>query len=282
MRIVRLKISTLAALATLAVTAAHAADMPLPPPQAEPCCSNWYLRGFVGSGMTDKFKLDYLENPAHTTGFVFDQNSNSDTSFIGGGVGYNFNSWLRFDGTAEYRGRTQVNARGVYNPAGDGDAYQGYIKSWVFLANAYVDLGTWNCFTPYVGVGVGGAYNQLADFVDMGIGTTGAGFGRNSTNWSLAWALHAGVAYDISKSSQGRALLPLSELRLCHRYGRLHRRLHPRLLQVQQPAIARHHARPALDLLRCGGAAALRLYAAAAAAAEQPRLIENIPSAPFG
>jgi opacity protein-like surface antigen len=134
-------------------------------------------------------------------GFAFDQHSNADTFFIGGGVGYNFNSWLRFDGTAEYRGRTQVNARGVFNPvSGDGDAYQGYIKSWVFLANAYADLGTWNCFTPYVGFGVGGAYNQLADFVDMGIGTTGAGFGRNSVNWSLAWALHAGISYDVSKN----------------------------------------------------------------------------------
>jgi opacity protein-like surface antigen len=83
---------------------------------------------------------------------------------------------------------------------GNGDAYQGYIKSWVFLANAFVDLGTWNCFTPFVGVGVGAAYNQLANFVDMGIGTTGAGFGRNSAEWHPAWALYAGVGYNVSKS----------------------------------------------------------------------------------
>lgn len=196
----RFVIPVLAALAALTASpTARAADMPLAPPAAEPCCSNWYLRGFVGVGMTNKFKLDFLENPAHTTNFVFDQNSNSDTFFVGGGIGYNFNSWLRFDGTAEYRGRTQVNARGVFDPA-TGNAYQGYIKSWVFLANAYVDIGTWYCFTPYVGAGVGGAYNQLADFVDMGIGNPGAGFGRNSTNWSLAWALYAGLSYDLSKS----------------------------------------------------------------------------------
>ena len=199
----RFAIPTLAALAALmASPAARAADMPMPPPAAaEPCC-NWYLRGFVGEGMTNKFGIQYLPAPANVgNGFAFDQNSNADTFFIGGGIGYNFNSWLRFDGTAEYRGRTLVNARGVYNPLnGDGDAYQGYIKSWVFLANAYVDLGTWNCFTPYVGAGVGGAYNQLVDFVDMGIGTTGVGFGRNSANWSLAWALHAGISYDLSKS----------------------------------------------------------------------------------
>ena len=200
----RYVIPTLAAFAALTASPpVRAADMPLPPPAAEPCC-NWYLRGFVGEGMTNKFGVQYLPAPANVgSGFFFDQNSNADTSFIGGGVGYNFNSWLRFDGTAEYRGRTQVNAHGYYDFAtGSGDAYQGYIKSWVFLANAYVDLGTWNCFTPYVGAGVGGAYNQLADFVDMGFGPAsgGAGFGRNSANWSLAWALHAGVSYDLSKN----------------------------------------------------------------------------------
>jgi opacity protein-like surface antigen len=83
---------------------------------------------------------------------------------------------------------------------GQGDAYQGYLKSWVFLGNAYVDLGTWNCITPFVGAGIGAAYNQLADFVDMGIGTTGAGFGRNSSDWNFAWALHAGLAYEVSKN----------------------------------------------------------------------------------
>jgi len=121
--------------------------------------------------------LDYLPNPANVgTGFVFDQHSMADTSFVGMGVGYELNNWLRFDLSGEYRGRTQVNARGVFDPVtGDGDAYQGYIKSWVFLTNAFVDLGTWNCFTPFIGAGVGGAYNQLADFVDMGIGVTGRG-----------------------------------------------------------------------------------------------------------
>ena len=64
MCIARLKIATLAALASLAVTAARAADMPLPPPQAEPCC-NWYLRGFVGVGMTHSDQMQYIQNPAN-------------------------------------------------------------------------------------------------------------------------------------------------------------------------------------------------------------------------
>ena len=45
----RFTIPTLAVLAALmAIPAARAADMPLPPPPAEPCCSNWYLRGDIG------------------------------------------------------------------------------------------------------------------------------------------------------------------------------------------------------------------------------------------
>jgi opacity protein-like surface antigen len=198
----RLAIPTLAALAVFTASpVVHAADMPLPAP-APAVTDNWYLRGYVGVGMNATPTLDYLPNPANVgNGFVFDQHSMADTSFVGMGVGYELNNWLRFDVSGEYRGRTQVNARGVYNPVtGQGDAYQGYIKSWVFLTNAFVDLGTWNCFTPFIGVGVGGAYNQLADFVDMGIGQTGAGFGRNTTEWHLAYAVYAGVGYAVSKN----------------------------------------------------------------------------------
>ena len=199
----RFAIPTLAALAVLTASpAARAADFSPPPPMVvPPDVSSWYLRGQIGVGM-NHFTIDYLPSPPNVgNGFVFDQHSIADTVFIGFGAGYNWNNWLRFDGTVEYRAKTQINARGVFDPiTGFGDAYQGYLKSWVFLANAYVDLGTWNCFAPFVGAGVGGAYNTMADLVDMGIGTTGAGFGRNSSQWSPAWALYAGIGYDVSKS----------------------------------------------------------------------------------
>ena len=111
-----LKISMLTAVAVLAATTAQGADYAPPPPQIvqpppQEFAQNWYLRGFVGVGMTNKFKLDFLENPAHTTNFVFDQNSNSDRTFVGGGVGYEWNNWLRFDLTGEYRSRRSQRAR---------------------------------------------------------------------------------------------------------------------------------------------------------------------------
>ncbi|MGA9947852.1 MAG: outer membrane beta-barrel protein, partial [Xanthobacteraceae bacterium] len=67
-------------------------------------------------------------------------------------------------------------------------------------ANGYIDLGTWNCLTPFIGAGVGAAFNSLDDFVDTGLGTTGSGIGGNPTETHLAWALHAGVSYAVTQN----------------------------------------------------------------------------------
>ncbi len=109
-----------------------------------------------------------------------------------------------------------------------GDAYQGYLKSWVFLANAYVDLGTWDCLTPFVGAGVGGAYNHDADLIDIGIGTTRRRLRpQHQQRGAPAWALYAGVAYNVTQNFK---------VDLAYRYlnygsvtdtDRLHRRLQP-------------------------------------------------------
>ena len=91
------------ALVTLfGVTAASAADYTPPPPPVvvqppQECCSDWYLRGFVGIGMNSKPDLEYQQNPANSSNFGFDYSSIADASFIGGGIGYNWNDWLRFD-----------------------------------------------------------------------------------------------------------------------------------------------------------------------------------------
>jgi opacity protein-like surface antigen len=193
--VARLTISSLAALASLGLTAAQAADFAPPPPPPQPhFAEGWYLRGNVGVGMNGTYSLDYQT----VTNATLQHHSNEDTFFVGGGVGYEWNNWLRFDATAEYRSKSRVYAFVTYPPNGL-DTYEGYLKSWVFLANAYVDLGTWNCFTPFVGAGVGGAYNTLANFSDINP-NGGFGFGRNPSEWHLAWALHAGVAYNVSNN----------------------------------------------------------------------------------
>jgi opacity protein-like surface antigen len=198
--------------ATLISTAAYAADLPPPAPmyqpqiayQAPPAVaetSGWYLRGDVGVGMNSA-NLQFLQNPLNSSNFAFDHSSIADTTFIGGGIGYELNNWFRFDATAEYRSKTQVNAFGLYTFGGGtfGDQYQANLTSVVALANAYVDLGTWWCLTPYVGAGVGGAYNSLVDFDDIGIATSGAGTGPSVSKWSPAWALYAGVDYNVTQN----------------------------------------------------------------------------------
>ena len=213
----RFMLSALAAIAVLAASAAHAADYSPPPPQPPPyipppppadCCSSWYLRGFVGAGINGNYKLDITPLPSDTYTAT---NSIADSYFIGGGVGYNWNNWLRFDVTAEYRAKTHISALVVSQPGGNGpvavDQYDGNLSSWVFLANAFIDLGTWDCWTPFVGAGIGGAYNTISNFVDVtpsvdAFGATGSSFGlgRGTSNWDLAWALYAGVSYAVSKN----------------------------------------------------------------------------------
>lgn len=217
----RLKFFGVAAL-VLAGGAAHAADYSQPPvyqpepqPQPQPiiiqqpapasfdCCDGWYLRGHVGAGMTSASQLTFKQTPqTQAANFSLDSSSVSDAYFIGGGIGYEWNNWLRFELTAEYRAKSRFSAIGTTKPPTpyDINTYEGNLKSWLFLANAFVDLGTWNCFTPFVGLGVGAAWNQITDFKDLGILTGGHGYGRDTGQWNLAWALYAGVAYNVTKS----------------------------------------------------------------------------------
>jgi opacity protein-like surface antigen len=202
----------------LASTGALAADFPAPPPPpqfvpAPPVeVGGWYLRGDVGVGRQTFDTFDH-----HQTNDVFvwpaswriDQSGIGDTAFVGFGAGYAWNSWLRFDVTGEMRMKSKVHALGSYTefcPQGRCfDLYDGDHSAWVFLANAYIDLGTWWCITPFIGVGVGGAWNRTSNFTDVGFitgpGTTGFGFqSAESSKWNMAWALHAGLTYNVNNN----------------------------------------------------------------------------------
>jgi opacity protein-like surface antigen len=84
------------------------------------------------------------------------------------------------------------------------DTYHATKNEWVVLGNAYVDLGTWWCITPFIGAGVGGARVSINNFTDTGLSNLGGGalpglaFGDNVSKWNFAWALHAGVAYKVT------------------------------------------------------------------------------------
>jgi opacity protein-like surface antigen len=217
MRSVKLLIA--AGAASLLSSAAFAADMgsimPAPPaPYYAPPVEDfggWYLRGDIGMTNT----RGKLFAPAYDDVSTLSVNQLGH-GFTGGtsygvGVGYQFNSWFRADVTGEYRSKVMFSGTDFANIAGLGpisDVYSARFSSWVAMANVYVDLGTWWCITPFVGAGVGGAFNQIDGLQDLGsIPSPGVGsvnsasyFANQANKTSFAWAAHAGLAYKVNQN----------------------------------------------------------------------------------
>ncbi|MGW9329867.1 outer membrane protein [Bosea sp. NPDC055594] len=214
------------AMALGASAVAKAADFPVapPPPPPEPVAlrgtlsSGIYLRGDVGVGITSigKYEQDDLRNGG---GVFISEGDRTTTFFAGLGLGYRFNNWFRVDGTLEFRGGGEASATDRWDytnqygrPGILTNTYKGNVSSMVALFNAYVDLGTWNCLTPYLGAGIGVAQNRVTGLTDQGanwidptgqyaaiiqptLGTAGSG-----SNTNMAWALMAGVGYEVNKN----------------------------------------------------------------------------------
>jgi opacity protein-like surface antigen len=204
---------------TLMSTAAFAADMPIagPPMYAAPPPADfggWYLRGDIGFSNQSVSSVKNT-NPALYTGLTsFNQTTGFDTGGIFGvGAGYKFNNWFRADITGQYRGNTNFHGLDIISYPNGGavgygsDVYNAQKSEWLVLANAYADLGTWWCLTPYIGAGIGTARVQIANFTDQGVAylfPPGSGVGPSlvsaapGSKWNFAWALHAGVAYQVT------------------------------------------------------------------------------------
>lgn len=232
--------------------AAKAADLSLPPvyePEASPIVelgSGWYLRADA-----NVYDASYDSSIFGTL-----NNTNFGATL---GVGYQFNPFFRVDVTADYMTPVQRNNMIVLPGTGVGggglpagsfgslyppgcpvqvdpvigsniDSLTCTANPWAkvtanaYLANAYIDLGHWYGFTPYVGAGAGLAYihtqaNVTYRFINGTLygdgnsfcgGATGiAGVpcfhlgypnnaGANVVNYNFAYALMAGVSYDIS------------------------------------------------------------------------------------
>ena len=195
--------------ATLLSSAAFAADMAIAPPPmyAAPMVEDfggWYLRGDIGFSNQRVSRLNNVLDAGNTSS-VQTNNFNS-AGIFGLGVGYRVNNWFRADVTGEYRGNSQFfgTDRITYQGGVGTDTYHATKNEWVVMANAYVDLGTWWCITPFIGAGVGGARVAINGFTDQGIANNGGGalpglaYGDSVAKWNLAWALHAGLAYKVT------------------------------------------------------------------------------------
>ena len=222
------RVFAVAGAAALYATATLAADM-APPYVPAPSCvprgsvprgvtpylpyceeefGGWYLRGDIGMTNQQVGSLNNLLYSQYTSVETVDKGFNSSPLF-GLGIGYQWNEWLRTDVTGEYRGRANFHgldigtAPGLILP----DDYRASKSEWLFLANAYVDLGTWWHITPFVGAGIGMSQITIDSFRDVGI--TGiaptppilsVAYGNSASTWNFAWALHAGLAYKVTKN----------------------------------------------------------------------------------
>jgi opacity protein-like surface antigen len=210
----------LIALSSVAV----AADLLPPAPALEPPplaaeFSGWYLRGDVGLGVNASTpSLAVSPNPL--AGYPASATNNFYNSSISAsgifdiGFGYQFNNWLRGDITEEYRGGGHFQSLEVLNDYAGGlqysDFYRANMWSAVTMFNGYADMGTWWGVTPYVGAGVGFAYNKLFGVTDNGyeynsadtaepLQSTG-GYFDDGGKWNFAWALMAGLSFNVTQN----------------------------------------------------------------------------------
>ena len=166
------------------------------------------FEGFIGATnpVADGIRSELFQLNDFT---VVHEDIKSSTLF-GLGVGYQFNKWLRFDMTAEYRGKLLFIAQDKY-PGGNGtfsrasndadgvflpntNEYTADIESWVGLWNAYADLGAYWCFTPYVGTGIGIASVSVLGLKDVNVLNGGVAYGADNTETNFAWAAYGGIA----------------------------------------------------------------------------------------
>ncbi len=204
--------------------------------------SGWYLRGDVGYAINKPY--EFSETPA---GF-----STNTQGFSGSvGMGYHFNDYLRgelnfgmlptssFDNAfvttcARTQTTTVVNSTGAITSqisalespvASCNGSNNGQNRAFDGMASAFVDLGTYVGFTPYVGGGVGIAYTSYSltqnarRCVNGNPVSTTDGSGNTTTvtvtcldpsnytgtvssekQFSLAYSLDAGFAYQVSKN----------------------------------------------------------------------------------
>ena len=221
--------------------------------------TGWYLRGDAG------WSRDSLP-PLTADGTFGTALKVHNLASLSIGFGYKLNNWFRTDITGEWRAPVSSNrtsatfscpleVRGLVNAA-TGDNIGIYalqnqcrsvesatLKRGVFLANGYVDLGTWSGVTPFVGAGVGLAYgrtNGRYDWIDTAnngsytanlvapggfpiiwldefgnpapthqFGVQSKARSLNQTKFNFAWAIMAGLAVDVS---------PKTKLEFSYRY----------------------------------------------------------------
>jgi len=168
----------------------------VPAPMPIPMTTAWYIRGDIAYGAYDEVGL--LEGNQ----YQLTDNNIDDSWSIGGGIGYYFTERLRGDITVDYLADSEIigDNGDATAPVGGGRRVVD-LHSAAALANLYYDFNMHGQFSPYVGVGVGAAFNNVGAGIATGTtylnGLQGVIEGSSETNF--AWALMAGASYQVSK-----------------------------------------------------------------------------------
>jgi opacity protein-like surface antigen len=182
--------------ATMSAPFAMAADIievddRVPAPYHE---GGWYLRGDIGYVIPEDPVVVY------GNGVVPFVNENLGGAWmIGAGIGYQFNPSFRADITVDFRTDSTFTGGTVCGGCGGALSVERQkLSTTTVMFNAYWDMGECGGFTPYIGGGVGFAYNWLHDII-----------GRNPTmtvtwvpdggKWNFAAAVMAGATFDVTE-----------------------------------------------------------------------------------
>jgi opacity protein-like surface antigen len=188
--------------------------------------SNWYIRGDLAYAQ---------ETFPDIAPFAFGSSPSAlNTYSAGAGMGYKVNYWFRTDLILDYR--SMIHAVGSSAPMACSalladpntglltpfpESCTGHFDSeihrWDLLANGYLDLGTWDGFTPYLGAGAGVSWGRTKQSVNFTFGNglpcqancaiggnAFSDFDRSESNvtYRFAWAVMAGVAIAMTDHAQ--------------------------------------------------------------------------------
>jgi opacity protein-like surface antigen len=162
-------------------------EQPFPPPAPTydmvEFASGWYVRGDIAYAqetfpkIAPSFAVDPLQPPIILPATIVSQSHSPLNSYsAGAGMGYKVNNWFRADLVLDYRSEVQAGFVGppisrpfcvtdispdpvTHFPVADAwgrctPHLNTDIHRWDLLANGYIDLATWQGFTPYIGAGL--------------------------------------------------------------------------------------------------------------------------------
>jgi len=177
----------------------YIAPMPVVHRPAGPC----YLRADAGYSFSQTPEVNWLVTDSGTGEFITDDVTdvsmeNTWLGEVGAGCGSGSRGF-RGEVMFGYRGKRDIEGvPGPWDPIPiDGDPLHTSVESYTLMFNGYYDFGRFYGFVPYVGVGIGAAYNSVESvYFTENVNLVNTIEGEKTM--SFAWSVMAGVGYQIS------------------------------------------------------------------------------------